>query len=223
MTTVVIVPAYNEEQTVADVVRTVRSHGHRVVVIDDGSTDATGDRARDAGATVYRHAINRGLGAALGTGFAAASAHHDADIVVTFDADGQHRAQDIPALVAPIHAGRADVVIGARVTQRRAMPWSRRIGNVAFNVITWMLFGVWTRDSQSGFRAFSRRAIADIEVKGDRMEVSSELLAQARRRGLVIAEVPIEPIYTGYSLSKGQGVAEGTRTFFRLLARRILP
>ncbi|MDP3771587.1 MAG: glycosyltransferase family 2 protein [bacterium] len=218
MRTIVIIPAYNEERTVGEVVRSVREMIPDVLVIDDGSADATGDRARHAGAIVVRHCVNRGLGAALGTGIAAAL-RAGADIIVTLDADGQHDPADIAAVVAPIQAGFTDLVIGVR--SDASAPVHRRWFHGIANFFTRMLFGVRCSDTQSGFRAFSRRAAERIEIRTNRMEVSSEILAEAVRHELRMTEVPIRTIYTEYSLSKGQGLGEGIRTAWSLLLRRL--
>ena len=219
MKTIVVIPAYNEAATIGAVLRSIRPFVDDIVVVDDGGSDATGDIARTQGVMVYRHAINRGLGASLGTGIAAAL-KNGAEVIVTMDSDGQHRAEDIPRLVAPIQEKKADVALGVRRTHRRRMPFSRRVANGCANLLTWMLFGIWTSDSQSGFRAFSRHAAERMELRGDRMEVSSEILSETKRLALRFVEVPIEPVYTAYSLSKGQGFLEGLRTFERLLIRR---
>jgi len=219
MRTIVIIPAYNEERTVGAVVRNVREHIPDVIVVDDGSDDATGDRATAAGALVVRHCINRGLGAALGTGIAAALGHSP-DVIVTLDADGQHDPSDIAAVTAPVQAGFADLVIGTRFARGKA-PFSRHLANTIANLLTRLLFNVQASDTQSGFRAFSRYAAQRIEIRTNRMEVSSEILAEAVRHGLRVTEVPIRTIYTEYSLSKGQGVATGVRTAWSLLLRRL--
>lgn len=255
MRTVVVIPAYNEERTVGEVVRNVREVIPDVVVVDDGSDDGTGDRARSAGAMVIRHCVNRGLGAALGTGIAAALQgfppplaeggrggvqQAGADTIVTLDADGQHDPQDIAAVTAPVQAGFADLVIGVRFlpsghceersgAERRSnlarslnpAPLTRRLANSTANLLTRLLFGVRCSDTQSGFRALSRAAAQQIDIRTNRMEVSSEILAEAARLGLRVAEVPIRTIYTEYSLSKGQGLGEGIRTAWSLLLRRL--
>ncbi len=219
MKTIVVIPAYNEAKTIGAVLSATRPFVDMIVVVDDGSADETLVIAESHGVTVYRHALNRGLGASLGTGIAAALTH-GADVIVTMDADGQHRAEDIPLLVVPIKERRADVVLGVRIKDREHMPLARRIANACANILTWMLFGIWTSDSQSGFRAFARHAAERLDIKGDRMEVSSEILSETKRLGLRFAEVPIAPIYTAYSLSKGQGFREGLRTIERLVIRR---
>lgn len=216
---VAVIPAYNEEDTVGDVIRATLAHVDRVLVVDDGSADKTGEAARRAGADVVRHLVNRGLGAALGTGFEGAR-RLSAAVAVTLDADGQHDPGEIPALLAAI-AGGADVVVGSRMLAPRGMPWHRRLANRVGNFVTFVLFRARVTDSQSGFRAFSRRALGEISVRSRRMEVSSELVAESRRHGLRLAEVPIRAIYSEYSLSKGQSMHTGVQTLAALLFRRI--
>lgn len=220
MRVIALIPAYNEASHVGDVVSRTRPFVDRVVVIDDGSRDGTSEAAERAGATVVRHALNRGLGAALGTGFAAARAL-DADLAITLDADGQHDPAEIPQFVAAAGKG-ADVVIGSRMlTKFVGMPWYRVAANMLGNLATAVLFGAWVTDSQSGFRALSRRALGEIQVRSNRMEVSSEIVAETRRRRLKLAEVPIKAIYTDYSLSKGQGLFVGIKMLVRMVIHRL--
>jgi glycosyltransferase involved in cell wall biosynthesis len=222
MKLIAIVPAYNEEKTVGSVITDVRKFVDEVIVIDDGSIDATGERAKAAGATVFRHTLNRGLGAALGTGMVAAL-RAGADLAITFDADGQHKGSDIPRLVKAID--HYDVAIGARTEGRDAMPLHRKVANWIGNVSTWLLFGIWTNDSQSGLRLMTRHAMECMhlwEFQFDNMEVSSAILAEIQRNQLRLVEVPIEPIYTEYSLSKGQSFTEGIRTILRLIWYRFM-
>lgn len=216
---IAVVPAWNEEKTIGDVLDGLRSRVDRVVVVDDGSADRTSEIARGRGADVVRHSVNRGLGAALGTGIRAAL-NAGADVIVTFDADGQHDPADVPAVVAPVLDGKADLVIGTRLADPRGMPLVRRLANQTGNLVTWTLFGARTSDSQSGFRALSRRAAGAVEIKTDRMEVSSEIIVEAHRLGLRIAEVPIHSRYTAYSMSKGQSFGVGMRTLGRLIMHR---
>lgn len=220
MKIIAVVPAWNEEETVGKVLDGLRQFVDEMVVVDDGSTDKTGDSASRRGATVVRHTLNRGLGAALKTGFVVAL-RREADVVVTFDADGQHAPEDVAAVVQPILRGKADAVIGTRLHDRQGMPIFRRAANFAGNIVTWVLFGVRTTDSQSGFRAFSREAASRLDLKTDRMEVSSEILAEVARLNLRLVHVPIASRYTAYSLSKGQSFTMGIRTLGRLLAHRV--
>lgn len=205
----IVIPAYNEEQTIVQAIRDLKAHGfHEIIVVDDGSRDRTAERAKGEGIYLYRHVVNRGLGVALGTGIEAAL-RRGAEVIVTFDGDGQHVAQDVPRLIEPILAQTADVVIGSRTLDRAGMPVTRRVGNVGCNLITWAMFGVRTSDSQSGLRAFSRKAAEALDIRSNEMEVSSEIFWEIKRNALKFQEVPIRPIYTAYSLSKGQSLLGG--------------
>ena len=220
MKVIALIPAYNEEKTIAEVLEKTRPHVDRVLVINDGSSDRTEQIARSRGAVVVTHVINRGLGAAIGTGFAAAL-KLGADVVVTLDADGQHDAEEIPKFTEAIRTKDADVVIGSRMITRKGMPWYRQIAQVLGNLTTLVLFGAWVTDSQSGFRAFTSYALSKIKIKTNRMEVSSELIAETKRNKLKLVEVPIKAIYTEYSLSKGQNFFVGIKTLIKLIFRRI--
>ncbi|MBI5794305.1 glycosyltransferase family 2 protein [Candidatus Uhrbacteria bacterium] len=221
MKVIALIPAYNEEKTIADVLTRTRPFVDGLVVVDDGSTDRTPQIARAHGAVVVSHVINRGLGAAIGTGFAAAQ-RLNADVVVTLDADGQHDPAEIKRFMSEIEKG-ADVVIGSRMlTGFVGMPLHRRAAQIVGNLVTFFLFGAWVTDSQSGFRAFTSHALHKIEVKSNRMEVSSELIAQAKRHHLTLVEVPVRAIYTDYSLSKGQGFFVGLKTLLKLVVRRLM-
>jgi len=219
---VIVIPAYNEEKTVAEVVRGALAAADRVVVVDDGSNDRTGQAAYAAGALVARHAVNRGLGGALGTGIAAAL-RLGAGSVVTMDADGQHRPEDASRVFERLAKGDADFIIGSRlISGAAAMPWSRQAANRIGNLLTWVLFGVKVSDSQSGLRGLTARAAAELELKTNGMEVSSEFVREAGARGWRISEIPIPAIYTDYSLSKGQGFAVGLKTAAKLILRRLM-
>jgi len=218
----VLIPAYNEGKKIAEVMAGLRGYGFsQVVVVDDGSSDSTGDVARDAGAVVLRHHVNCGVGAATATGLAYLK-KIDAVAVATFDADGQHRPEDLAAVFEPIHAGGTDVVIGSRMLNPEGMPLVRRIAQRLATVFTFLLFGQWSTDSQSGLKAFSRRAIEKIRLTTNRYEVCSEIIAEIHRRKLRMREVPIRAIYTTYSLGKGQGFAVGLKTLARLIVDRML-
>lgn len=219
MKVIAVIPAYKEETTIADVLTRTRSFVDEMIVVNDGSPDDTARVARAHGAFVVSHIINRGLGAAIGTGFAAAK-KRGADVVITLDADGQHDPAEIPKFVEAVQKG-ADVVIGSRMLTRTGMPWYRQVANMLGNISTLVLFGAYVTDSQSGFRAFTKNALAKIEIKTNRMEVSSELIAEAKTHGFKIVEVPIKAIYTDYSLSKGQSFFVGIKTLLKLVLRRI--
>ena len=220
----IVIPAYNEERTIVDVIHGLKRHGFtRIIVVDDGSSDRTGELARQEGAVWVRHILNRGLGGALGTGITAAL-RLGAEAIVTFDADGQHEPDDIARLLEPIMAGEADVVIGSRMLDPVGMPYSRRLANWTANIVTYALFRGWTTDSQSGLRAFSSQAAAQIQIMTNGMEVSSEVIAEIVKNSLKYKEVPVQALYTDYSLSKGQSFTVGLRTLRKLIlakARRL--
>ncbi|MEM2890541.1 MAG: glycosyltransferase family 2 protein, partial [Candidatus Hadarchaeum sp.] len=161
------------------------------------------------------HRRNMGLGAALRTGLGKA-VELGADCAVTFDADGQHDPGAVRQLVSVLEGH--DLVIGQR--QFVNPPLHKRLGNFVLNFITLMLGGILT-DSQSGMRAFNRRALGSIRIRSDRYEVSSEIVIQARRKGLKIGEVPVNCFFTAYSKARGTTIASGIRIFFHLLSLRV--
>jgi len=220
--TTIIMPAYNEQKVIANVIRGLKSEGYKdIIVVDDGSEDKTAQMAMKAGAKVYRHPINRGLGGALGTGIEAAL-DLGAGIIVTFDSDGQHDPKDIKKLIAPIKNNRVDAVIGSRLINPKGMPLHRKVGNFGLNVITYMLFGVWTTDSQSGLRAFSADAARKIEILTNRMEVSSEIIREIGRNRLRFREVPVRAIYTKYSREHGQSSLNAIKIVAKLVLKKLM-
>lgn len=220
MTTVAIIPAFNEATTVRSVIQSVRPFVDRIIVVDDGSNDRTATIAREEGVVLVQHIVNCGLGAALSTGLITAR-RLGADAAVTIDADGQLFAEDIQTVLLPLRNNSADVVIGSRfLNTKSTIPMIRRLYNRIGNIVTWALFGVWTSDSQSGIRGFNRVAMEAIRLKCARMEVSSEFFAEIKQRNLRWQEVPIRVQYTPYSLSKGQNFSRGVGTAARLALRR---
>jgi glycosyltransferase involved in cell wall biosynthesis len=224
-----IVPAFNEAKVIATTLANLpRSFSGisdvTIVVVDDGSRDGTPDVVMGCGdprVVLLRHTINRGLGGALGTGIEYAR-RHDADFIVTYDADGQHAPEDIDSVLGPLVAGKADAVIGSRLLQPKGMPWYRIVGNWGLNVFTFIFFGMWTSDSQSGMRGFSSPALHKIQLRMDRMEVSSEIIKEIRRCRLRFTEVPIRAIYSEYSLTKGQSNWNAFNILIRLLLHRLM-
>jgi glycosyltransferase involved in cell wall biosynthesis len=166
------------------------------LVVDDGSTDATAQIAEAAGATVIRHERNQGKGMALNTGFCKAR-ELSPDALVLLDADGQHFPEEVPVLLAPILAGEADLVIGSRYLNGRenGVPGHRAWGHRVFNLLTRATSGVGATDSQSGFRAMSRRALHELSFSSAGFSVESEMQFLARERGLRVVEAPITADY----------------------------
>jgi glycosyltransferase involved in cell wall biosynthesis len=217
----VVVPAYNESGPLAAVVRELRPQCATCIVVDDGSGDDTAAVALEAGAVVLRHVVNRGQGAALLTGIRYAL-RGGADVIVTFDADGQHEPADIPALVAPIVSGEADVTLGSRFLGRSEnMPRSRRLvlrGGILF---TRAFSGIRVTDVHNGLRAWSRRAAGELTITLDGMAHASEILDQIRTRGWRVVEVPTTVRYSEYSLRKGQGAFNAIRIVLQLILQRL--
>jgi glycosyltransferase involved in cell wall biosynthesis len=218
----VVIAAYNEGASVGDVVRELLATYPDVVVVDDGSGDDTAERARAAGASVLTHLINRGQGAALQTGLCYALAH-GAEIIVTFDADGQHDVADLPALIAPIVRGEVEISLGSRFLSRREhIPIVRR---VVLLLAVWFMritSRVRLSDAHNGLRAFSRRAASMLDLKLDRMAHASELVDQVAASGLPFVEVPVHVRYTAYSLKKGQKNTAALRVVFDYLMGRLI-
>lgn len=219
--TFVVIAAYNEARVIGGVVRELVAAFPHVVVVDDGSTDATGAEACQGGATVLTHLINRGQGAALQTGISYAVAR-GAEYVVTFDADGQHRPADVPKLLAPIAAGEVDICLGSRFLGHESeIPAARRLLLRAAVLFTWLTSGMRLSDAHNGLRAFSRRAAAKLDMRLDRMAHASEIVDQVRATELPYKEVPVSIRYTEYSLAKGQRSGAALRIAFDYLIGRL--
>lgn len=219
----IVVPAFNESQIIYSVLETLPKKitgisSIEVVVINDGSVDDTQKEVSKANIKLLSHIINRGLGAAIKTGLTYAK-ENNFDIMITFDGDGQHNPLDIKRIVKPLIKREADLVIGSRFRSKQKAPWDRLIINWLANAATLMFFGVATTDSQSGLRAFSKKAINLIDYKADRMDFSSEILMEAKRNKLKIAEVPTTLIYTTYSRKKGQKNINAFSVLAKILVR----
>jgi glycosyltransferase involved in cell wall biosynthesis len=215
----IAMPAYNEEKMITQAIINVLAAGyHDVLVIDDGSTDKTVETVTKMGIKIISHFKNCGLGVAIRTALRYAK-QHDYAIMVTFDSDAQHVASDIAKVIAPIVEQKTDVVVGTRNLNNGNIPKLRRVILRLSNIYTWLLFGVLSHDSQSGFRAFSRRAIELFKLNSERMEVSSEIFAEMKKHDLKYAEVPIAVIYSKYSLSKGQKNSNLFSVGFKLFLR----
>lgn len=209
-----VIPAYNEETAVAEVVRGVLAQGLDAMVVDDCSSDATSARAREAGAEVVRHEVNRGKGEALRTGFARA-VELGYDAVVTLDADGQHDPKEIPRLLEA--APRADIVVGSRMAEVSTMPLVRLWTNLFTSWVVSRLAGARITDSQSGYRLLKRRVFERVKYSSSRFDAESEILVKACRMGFRVIEVPISTIY-GDEKSKIHPFVDTVR-FFRMVRR----
>ncbi len=203
MRTIVVIPAYKEARRVYQVVHSVVSLGYDVVVVDDGSIDNTAEEAFRGGAKVLRHLVNRGYGAALTTGNQWALCQV-CDVIVHFDADGQHDANDTKRMILPIINRQADVVLGSRfLKNNEGIPLIRRILIKLAILFTWVFSGVRLTDAHNGFRAFSSRALRDIDCWRDDMSYASEVIDQIAKLGLRYREVAVTIRYSEYSRRKG--------------------
>ena len=219
----VVIAAYNEARAIGRVLADLASLPHRVLVVDDGSADTTAEVAARGGAEVLRHPINLGQGAALQTGIDYALLR-GASHVVTFDADGQHRADDIAALLAALSAHHADFALGSRFLGAAVdLPPLRRLMLRAATAFTRATTGLEVTDAHNGLRAMTRLGAARIRLRQNRMAHASEILHQIAASGLRYVEVPVTIQYSRYSLAKGQRASEFVVILLDLFARRLHP
>ncbi|RYF20309.1 MAG: glycosyltransferase family 2 protein [Oxalobacteraceae bacterium] len=220
--TFVVVPAYNEGEVLASVLATIRAEGFPCVVVDDGSHDDTYAIASAQGCQVLRHIINRGQGAALRTGIEFCL-RAGAEVIVTFDSDGQHRINDVWRMLDTLRERRVDVVLGSRflAQQDGSMPRTRRLVLKLGILFTRLTSGLRLSDTHNGLRVLSRRAAKEIRLRQDRMAHASELLEEIGRLKLSYCEVATTVAYTPYSKSKGQSSGAALRIVWELLMARM--
>ncbi len=217
-----MIPAYNEADVIGELVAAVRRHVTEVIVVDDGSADATAARATAAGASCLRFEENRGKGAALrhalarvGTG---AFTH-----VLFMDGDGQHRPEDIPSLVREARASGADLVIGTRPLDQSRMPRSRHLSNSLGSRVASRLVGQPIRDSQSGFRLVRLASLSAVRLRSRRYEIEMEVLIKLCRRGARVSQAPVSLVYDGgRARSKMRPIRDTVRICLWSLAFRYL-
>jgi len=181
LVTIACIPAYNEENTIYSVIKGVSNYVDRIIVCNDGSNDNTVKKAEEAGAIVISHKRNSGKGAALKSLFNYAK-KMNFDTLVTIDGDGQFLPQEVPKLIAPIAKNDYDVVIGCRLNSGSEMPGYRKFGNKVLDKLTTAASELPFKDSQSGFRAYSKKAIEQIEFKSDGFASDSEILVSAAKK-----------------------------------------
>jgi glycosyltransferase involved in cell wall biosynthesis len=219
----VVVPAFNEEKRIGKVVDRLKKSGYsNLVVVDDGSKDKTADIV-GKNAFVLSHMFNRGQGAAIKTGIDF-SLEKGADIIVTFDADGQFLVEDIKKVITPIMNKDADIVLGSRFLGKAInIPLLKKAVLKLGVFVVFLLYGIKITDSQCGFRAMSKKAAMKIHLVSDGMEHAADFFSEIMRNKLKYVEVPITVIYDKYSLGKGQdwtrSVDIGTKMLFKKFAR----
>ena len=211
------IPAYNEEKNIRKLVSDCLKQVDKVVVCDDGSTDLTKKEATDAGAFVISHSQNKGKGAALKSLFEYVK-HSDADIIVTIDGDGQFIPEEIPKLTKDIEDKKSDIVIGYRFETEKDMPLYRKFGNKLFDELSKTAANLNLRDTQSGFRAYSKHAIEKIHFRNDGFAADSEILIDASEKNLTISEHNVSVLYnTGNRTSTQNPIRQGSSVLIYLL------
>jgi UDP-N-acetylglucosamine---dolichyl-phosphate N-acetylglucosaminyltransferase len=225
----IIIPAFNEAKAIGKVLDDLLAIGYnKIIVIDDGSRDETFNISKNKGVVALRHIINRGKGAATQTGIDAARLL-GADYAVTIDADGQHNPHEIESLLEPLFEDKYDVALGSRLISKSKMPLSRKIVNRIGNLITYFFYGIYVSDSQSGMRAYNRKALSCINTTFDRYEFESEVLHQINIHKLRYIEIPITVTYSDYSMNKWKHIQDvpaqtfmnGFKMVFKMIIRSI--
>ncbi|KFM20082.1 Undecaprenyl-phosphate 4-deoxy-4-formamido-L-arabinose transferase protein [Marine Group I thaumarchaeote SCGC AAA799-P11] len=211
------IPAYNEEGVIGDLIKKTLPLVDSVVVCDDGSTDLTSKEAKDAGSFVITHSENKGKGAALKSLFDFAK-HSNADIIITIDGDGQFLPEEIPKLIKDVEDKKSDIVIGYRFETEKDMPSYRKFGNKILDELSKKAAHLNLRDTQSGFRAYSKHAIANINFKNDGFAADSEILVDASEKNMKISEQHVTVLYdTGSRTSTQNPVRQGGSVLIHLL------
>jgi glycosyltransferase involved in cell wall biosynthesis len=221
VTVVALIPALNEAATIGQVVSEIRAHVAAVVVVSDGSADATADLARAAGATVLVHDEPRGKGQAVRTGLAHILASADVDYVLILDGDRQHLPSEAPRLLAAAAGTHADLIVGERQFEREAMPASRYYANVVGSRALSSFMGSRLRDTQCGYRLFAAHILRRMRLRSTGYDIETEMLVKVGRLGGRIVGVPVTAVYNG-APSKLRPIRDTTRTCFRAVYYRYL-
>lgn len=223
----VIVPAYNEAKVIKDVIKHAKvafgksSYSIDVVVVNDGSKDATASEASKSGAHVINHIVNSGAGSATATGLSYAM-HLGYVAAATMDADGQHTPEDVLKGFDKLFNDGGDLLIGSRLIDSHGMSRVKILGNKGLSLVTYLLFGIKSTDSQSGLRVYSRKALEELRWTTSGYEFCSEMLWRAHQLKFNITEFPIKAIYTNYSKRKGQSNWNAINIVKSLLKRRLV-
>ena len=204
------IPAYNEGKNIASIINKLKKYYNSIIVCDDGSTDSTLDILKELGVIIVKHEKNLGYGAAINSIFKK-SVEIESDVLVTFDADGQHRIEDIEKVVTPIKNGNSDLVIGSRFLNdsEKEIPNYRKVGIKAITKLTNASIKKQLSDSQSGFRSYSKKVLNELNPSEVGMGISTEILIKASNKNFRISEVPIKILYDGKT-STHNPVSHGT-------------
>ena len=223
MSTYVLVPAYNEGEVIRQTVEGLLQAGYEVIVVDDGSTDNTEAQLRNLPIHHLRHIINLGQGAALQTGMRYAQSI-GAEMLVHFDADGQHCVKDIARILAPIQAEEADIVLGSRFLGESSddLSASRRMLLKVAVLVNGLLTGLWLSDAHNGLRAMNAKTLSCIQLQENGMAHATEILSEIRRHSLRYTEVAVQIRYSAYSRAKGQSGWNAFNILSDLLLHKLL-
>jgi glycosyltransferase involved in cell wall biosynthesis len=209
----IIIPAHNEEKRIPQVIRSVKNITKNIIIVDDGSKDKTSKIAKNENVIVLRHMVNLGKGAALKTGCDYA-VRNGAKILVVMDADGQHKAEDVPRLVNTLKENNLDIVFGGRKWNQN-MPVVFKIGNLFLSTMADGLFRMRVKDTQSGFRAFTSEAYKKIRWESSDYSMESEMISKVGKNHLKYREIPIQTIYL--DKYKGTTIFNGVKIAFESL------
>lgn len=215
MEIVVGIPAFNEEKNIASIILKLKKITNKIIVCNDGSSDLTSKIAEELGTTVVNHSKNLGYGAAIRSIFLKAK-EMNSDILVTFDADGQHRIEDIEKVIQPIMENKSDIVIGSRFLNKEKdqVPEYRKVGIKIITKVTNASIHQKITDSQSGFRAYSKEVLEKLTPSDVGMGISTEILIKSSKMEFKISEVPIKILYEGENTSTHNPISHGTSVLF---------
>jgi glycosyltransferase involved in cell wall biosynthesis len=211
----IVIPVYNEEKVIASVLRNVLQTFPNVICIDDGSRDASATEITGTGAHLVRHPINMGQGAALQTGLRYALARSGGQYFVTFDADGQHRVEDVERMLEIARSGAADVVLGSRFLERTdTVPLIKRIVLRTVAMLSPTARRLKLTDAHNGLRLLSRPVVESLRITQNGMAHASEIVGLLARGRWRVVEAPVTVLYTDYSRAKGQSLINGVNILF---------
>jgi glycosyltransferase involved in cell wall biosynthesis len=219
---IVVIPAYNESSVLTSVVNSLLEKGYCIVIVDDGSDPPLSFFIQNMPVFFLRHRANLGQGAALQTGFDFAKKLNP-ELVISFDADGQHDASCLPALIEPLLNNKADVVLGSRFlsAEKTIMPFSKKILLQTARGINYLFSGLLLSDAHNGLRAFNRVALDKINITENRMAHASEIIFEIKKHGLRFKEIPVRITYTAYSKKKGQSGWDSIKILFDLILHKL--
>ena len=218
----IVIPVYNEKGDIMKFINEISKLKvcEKFVIVDDGSSQLsfhglTGESRTDT--IILSHIINRGVGAATFTGIQYAL-NNGAEYVITMDGDGQHAPSDLPKMIEAVQSS-ADIVLGSRYLNRENMPLYKKLYNLIANVLTYFMYGLYISDTQSGYKAFTRKALEKIRIKADGYEFCSEMIREIKRKKLRYKEVPIKTIYDRHTLKKGLKLDKGIEMILKLFIK----